>query len=452
MRLSLRVRVALAGTALVLAAGVSALPWLSSHMLSTGLQALAIEHAKGDLRIRHLAHQAGWLSSSGTLDLEWHAQCAEDAEGPAMVHVQYHARHVPDWNGWMRLDWSAAPAGEASGGVKQLLRGGRLTGTGVAGLDGSFRTDMQLPALGMVVHGETLQATPSAGRMELGKTALRLDWMLERVAWQGPGKSLEAQRVALSLDLKNRAAGTGRATLDMDSLRTADITLHGLRLSSETTERADRLDAKVTQSVRSAQFLGQNLQDLVLEAEVKGLHTASVQTLSQVYSERCALQSATADDKQQMRAAVKKLLLAGFSVGIPKLQGGNREGSLDGKLLLSLAPAQGDEVLLASQLSSSGQMNIKGTLMPPEQKAFALSTGYVNEVADGVQARFEYGGGILKVSGKTLDAAMVQLGLQKLDAWLRAFLAGESLALPAEEVPAVPPSEAPAAASAVPAS
>jgi hypothetical protein len=120
---------------------------------------------------------------------------------------------------------------------------------------------------------------------------------------------------------------------------------------------------------------------------------------------------------------------------------------------VTLAPAPGGAVLLASQLSSSGHIQIKGGLMPPDQKAFALSTGYVNEIPDGVQAAFEYGGGVLKVSGKTLDAAMVQLGLQKLDGWLTAFLAGVSLALPEEEQPAVAPSEAPAAAPiAVPAS
>jgi len=121
-------------------------------------------------------------------------------------------------------------------------------------------------------------------------------------------------------------------------MSTTDVTLQGLRVSSETTERGDRLDSRVTESVRSAQFLGQNLKDLVLEAEVKGLHTASVQTLSKVFSESCGLQNATADEKLQMRTALKKLLLAGFSVGIPKLQGSGNEGGLDGNLVLTLAP------------------------------------------------------------------------------------------------------------------
>jgi hypothetical protein len=452
MSLSPRIRIALAGSALVITAGALAVPWYSSRMLAAGLQELALEHSKGDLRIRNLAHEAGWLSSSGALDLEWHNQCAEDAEGPTVVHLEYRARHVPDLKGLTRFDWSAAPAGEAATGVQQLLRGGKLTGTGHAGFDGTFSTEMQLPELGMVANGETLQVTPSGGRMELGKTALRFDWVFERMALRGNGNALEAKHITLSLDLKNRTVGTGRAALDIESMSTTDVTLQGLRVSSETTERGDRLDSRVTESVRSAQFLGQNLKDLVLEAEVKGLHTASVQTLSKVFSESCGLQNATADEKLQMRTALKKLLLAGFSVGIPKLQGSGNEGGLDGNLVLTLAPAQGDEVLLASQLSSSGQIHIKGKLMQPEQKAFALSTGYVNEVPDGVQAGFEYGAGILKVSGKTLDGAMVQLGLQKLDAWIKAFLAGESLALPEEELPAVAPSEAPAASPSAPAS
>lgn len=452
MPFSPRVRFALAGSALAITAGALALPWYSSRMVAVGLQELATEHSKGDFRIRNLSHEAGWLNSSGRLDMEWHDPCAGNAEASTVVHLEYRARHVPGLKGLTRFDWFAAPAGEGAAGVRELLRGGKLTGTGHAGFDGTFSTDMQLPELGMVANGQSLQVTPSAGRMELGKTSLRFDWAFERMALRGNGNALEAKQIALSLNLKNRAVGTGRIALDIDSMSTADLTLQGLRVSSETTERADRLDSKVTESVRSAQFLGQNLQDLVLEAEVKGLHTASVQTLSRVFSESCGLQNATADEKQQVRAAVKKLLLTGFSVGIPKLQGSGNEGGLDAKLVLTLAPTQGDEVLLASQLSSSGHIHIKGQLMPPEQKAFALSTGYVNELPDGVQAGFEYGGGTLKVSGKTLDGAVVQLGLQKLDGWIKAFLAGESLALPEEELPLVPPSEAPAAAPAAPAS
>jgi hypothetical protein len=169
-----------------------------------------------------------------------------------------------------------------------------------------------------------------------------------------------------------------------------------------------------------------------------------VQTISKVFGESCGLQNATADEKQQLRAAIQKLLASGFSMGVPKLQGSGNEGSLDGKLLLTLSPSPSDAVALATQLSSSGQLIIKGKLMPAEQRAFAMSTGYVTEVADGVQAAFDYDKGVLTVSGKTLDGAMVQMGLQKLDGWLKAFLEGKSLE-PEAELPVVAPAEAPAA-------
>ena len=449
MQLSSRLRLALAGSALVITVAALAVPWYSSRTLAAEVRELASAHARGNLRIRNLAHEAGWLQSAGRLDLEWRNQCAGDPEEPTVVHVEYSAQHVPDLQGLTRFAWSAAPAGSATAGVQQLLQGDKLTGTGRAAYDGTFSTDMALPELVITADGQRLQITPSQGRLVLGEKALRLDWAVERMALRGQGRDVEAKQIRIEADLQDRVRGTGRVALDIDSMSAADLLVQGLRLSSETSERADRLDSRVTESVRSVQFMGQSLKNLVLQAEVKGLHTASVQSISKVFGDSCGLQNTTAEEKLLLRTALKKLLASGLTVGIPTLQGSAHEGGLDAALQVTLAPAQGDAVLLANQLSSSGHIQIKGALMPPDQKAFALSTGYVNELPDGVQAAFEYGGGVLKVSGKTLDAAMVQLGLQKLDAWLNAFLAGESLALPEEEPPAVAPSEAPTPAPVV---
>lgn len=408
---------------------------------------MASEYAQGELRIRKLAHHAGWLTSHGSLDIEWRKPCEQGATEPVWARVEYTAQHVPDLQGLTRFAWAAAPGGGAEGAAGSTpagwLRGGKLSGTGRVAYDGTLSTDMQLPELALTTEDGSVQITPSRGRMVLGETSLQFDWLFERLAVRGAGTTVEARQIALNLDLKHRARGTGRMALEVDTLGNGDWAAQGLRLVSETTERADRLDSKVTESVRSAQFMGVALKDLVLEAEVKGLHTASVQALGQVFGESCGLQTATARDQQQWRAALKQLLASGFSVGIPRLQGRGQEGSVDGKLLLSLAPALGGEVVLAQQLSSSGQIRIQGPLMPPEQREFALSTGYVNALPDGVEAGFDYGAGNLTVSGKAWDGAVVQLGLQRLDAWLQAFLAGERMVPVADEPPLVPPSEAP---------
>lgn len=452
MRLSSRVRYAVAGLAVTLTVGALAVPWYSSRLLSGGMQTWAAEHAKGELRVRNLAHEAGWLNSTGSLDVEWRSPCAENGAAGPVVHLTYRARHVPDLQGWTRLDWSASPEGATAERLLPGLAGGKLTGTGYVGFEGNFSADMQLPELALVAHGRRLQVAPSSGRLELGATSLRLDWLFERMALRGASTPLEAQQVSVVLDLKNRTQGTGKATVDIEKISTADVALEGLRVRSETVERAERLDSRLTQSLRRVQFMGQQLDDLVLEAEVKGLHLASIQALGALAGDSCGPQRASADKDVQLRAAVKQLLLAGFSVGIPKLQGRGQDGALDGHVVLTLAPATGDAVTLASQLSTQGQIHLKGNLMLPEQKAFALSTGYVNEVPGGLESGFEYGGGALKVGGKSLDGSMVLLGLQKLDGWINAFLAGERFELPEEEVPAVPPSEAPPGASAATAS
>ena len=420
-----------------------ALPWYSARTLAAELQSLAAAHADGALRIRNLAHDAGWFSSRGAMDVEWLNQCSEDAADPVVVRVDYAASHVPGLRGLTRFEWSAAPAGAPGAPWQEMLRGGKLSGQGHVSFAGTLVSDMQLPELGLLARGESLQVAPSQGYLEISGRALRFDWVFDRMVARGNGRALEAKQISLHLDLSDCALGMGGVTLGLESLSTETVALQGLRLSSHTSQSDDRLDSKFTQSVKSLQFQGRSLNDLALVAEIKGLHTASLVAISRIVGETCAMRNATLGEQQQLRAAVKKLLLSGLSVGIPSLQGGGMEGSLEGDLLLTLAPSPGDDVLLATQLSSSGNITAKGRLMPPDQREYALSTGLVRELPDGVQASFDYGAGVLKVSGKTMDGAMVQLGLQKFDAWLKAFLSGQAEDAPVEEPPLVAPAEAP---------
>jgi hypothetical protein len=144
-----------------------------------------------------------------------------------------------------------------------------------------------------------------------------------------------------------------------------------------------------------------------------------------------------------MRDAVQALLVSGVSVGITKLQVRTPDGSLDADVALTVAPAKARELQLAEQLSSQGSIQIRGGLMPPDQKEFAVSSGYATALPDGVKAGFDYRDGVLKFNQKTADSALLNMGLQRLDMWLNAFFSGEGLELPKEEEPAVAPSELP---------
>jgi hypothetical protein len=202
---------------------------------------------------------------------------------------------------------------------------------------------------------------------------------------------------------------------------------------------------RLIQSVKELRAADMAVEDVVLQADVTNLHAPSVNSAGEVLSATCGLRSLTPGQREKMRDAVQALLVSGVSVGITKLQARTRDGSLDADVALTVAPAKARELQLAEQLSSQGSIQIRGGLMPPDQKEFAVSSA----LPDGVKAGFDYRDGVLKFNQKTADSALLNLGLQRLDRWLNAFFSGQNLDLPQEEEPAVAPSELPIPAPAV---
>jgi hypothetical protein len=433
------------GAALVvLALGAAAVPWYGGRALHAELRALAVAHADGDFRIARLEHRPGWLYSSGSMDLEWRSHCADasDAAGPVVVRVEYAARHMPDRHSLTRMEWTAA-ATERTGALGDWLRAGTLSGSGSAGYDGTLRTDMRLPEMQFKSGGNTLQVAPSSGSLVVGGAAVTLGWNLPRMQLRERGQSWQAEQLALKFDALNNTLGTGTLALDIGHLQGRSFTAKGVHFSTETQGESDRLNTRVTQSLKELKAAGLTVADVRLQAEVNQLHAPSLQTVRQLFGDTCGLRKATDTEREQMRTAVQALLVAGLSVGISKLEARTQDGSLDADLVFTLAQAPAKTLQLAEQLSSKGQIRIQGGLMPPDQKEFALSSGYAVALPQGVKSGFEYRSGVLTFNDKTMDSALVQLVLQKMDTWLKAFFAGEDMSLPPEEEPAVAPSEAP---------
>ena len=413
------------GSAAVLALGALALPWYSSYTVHAELKALAGQARQGDVELSKLVHEAGLFSSRGSVELSLRSKCAADEDQPPVaLNLDYTVNHVPSLTGLNRFEWKATPLGEVGQALGSLLGTG-LSGQGSVTYAGLVQTDMGLPEISFARGGESIQVTPSKGRLAVGKTALQFDWLVERAVVRGRGNALEMKQIKLMLDLQNRSMGTGIANFGVDSVSAGMFSLQGFQVSSETTETGGRLNSKITESLRSAEFMGQSLKDMRLEAVVNGLHTPSVQTLTTLFSESCGFQNMTRDEHQQARVAVKALLTSGLSFGITALKGSSQSGGIDGNFLVELQPFKGDKVSLAQQLKSAGQLTVTGTLVTPAQKDLALSTGFVREVPAGLQASYNYAAGLLKVSDKALDAGMFQEALAKADDMINSFLSGE---------------------------
>jgi uncharacterized protein YdgA (DUF945 family) len=411
-----------------LAVGALGVPWYSSQTMAAALNTLAAQPSKGDVVLRKLAHEAGLFSSKGSVEVAVQPNCSrDDTQEPITFKIEYAVSHLPSWAGLNRFEWKASPLGASDAALSKVLGGqGQLSGKGAITYAGLVQTSMALPEINFARGSEKIQVTPSQGSLAIGKTALQFDWTIDRAVMRANGQALEMKQTSLVLDLNNRAVGTGAIAFEVASLSTGQLSLEGLRISSDTRETGDRLNSNITQSIRSAQFMGQSLKNLKIEAAIKGLHTQSVRTLTTLFGESCGIDNMTADEHKQVRAAVKTLLTSGLSFGIPALKGSSQTGGIDGNMEVALLPAKADNISLATQLKSTGQMTLTGNALTPEQKQTALTTGFAREVAGGLQASYDYSAGLLKVSGKALDAGTFQTALVKADEAINAFLSSNS--------------------------
>jgi len=449
------------GALLVGVCALAAVPYYSSRTLQRSLTAMAErQQGQDDLLLRNLKHEAGFLHSKGTVDLVLRSRCSQDEAEQAgtTIQIEYEASHMPTPTGMNHFEWKARAIGEAANAVARVFgKDAPLSGQGLVTWQGQVQSDMKLPAVSFSQGQESLEADPSLGSITMGDKALKVNWALARAVFRGKGEAVELKQLGLNMDLSNRQKGIGQIGLKVGSLSSSLFAAEGLLIKSDTAEHGELLDSTFTQSLDHLQVANQDVKGMVLEATLKGVHAQSVETLSKILGASCGIDRLTRDEANQVRQAVKTIMVKGLSLGISKLTAQSAQGGFDAHLMLALQPSvSGDVVSLARRLTSSGELSVKGSLINPQQRALAMSTGYVNEMPDGVKAVYDYQGGLLKVSGKTLDGAAFQQALANVDERLNAWLSGKKLDLgdatpdEHEEMEAAP-AEAPEAPAPAPA-
>lgn len=410
------------------------------------LQAMAQRGAGQSLRLNRLQHERGLLSSKGTAELTWQPGCAAapGEDQPATMQVTYTLSHLPMPGSLMRAQWQAAPTGDGAATFQAVFgSGASLQGEAAVGPGGTWRSDMQLPAVALQKSGETVQIPPSKGYLKVDGAALGFGWTLEKVTARGKGEAMEMKDVVLAVDLKNRHLGTGTADLRVGTLSAGFGSLEGLGLKSEASEHGDRLDMRVIPTVKQISVAGRTVRDVAMELAIKGLDTKSVERLSSTFEASCGFDSLTAQESVQAREAIMTLLARGFSLGIEHLVAKADDGAVDGQLSIELTPAAvGSGVALARQLKSSGMLKVSGKLVDEPQKQMAVSGGFAVAEGDALTASFSYADGLLKLNHRSTDAGGLQQMLATADERLHAAM---QQPLRIARAPAEAPEAAPAA-------
>ena len=391
---------------ILLATAALALPWYTSREVDALIQAGAAQPDDARWALRDVSHQAGWLSSSGSAQVQLRSTCAQE---PISLRLSYQISHVPSTLGANQFTWTLAPAGPRSG------MAAALSGSGTVGYGGAVMTDMALPELTSSGSWQAVRIAPSTGQLRIDGKALNLQWSVDAIQWKTGGKALDLQGTHLRMDLDDLQGLTGSVELRVDAAQAESASLQGLKVRNEVREVAQRLNYKQSITAQRVNWMDKTLHDVALEGAMTGLHAKSVQTLVDLWSDNCGAAELTPDQSALLRKAVRTLLATGFSVGVPTLQAHDAGASVDGNLKLTLRPAAKGEPALAEQLESSGELVIKGALLTADQMQLALQSGYAQEVPGGLKVGYRYAAGALTVSGQSRDASLVPLVLTRFD-------------------------------------
>ena len=403
-------KIALSLFGALLATAALALPWYTSREVDALVQAGAAQPDEARWALRHVSHQVGWLSSSGSADVQLRPACAQDTvQEPIALHLTYQISHVPSHRGVNQFSWTLAPAGPSSG------RAAALTGSGTVGYGGAVTTDMALPELRSSGSGPAVRLAPSQGQLRIDGNALALRWSVDAIQFKAGGSTLDLQGSHLHVAMDDLQGLTGSVELTVDKAHAPSLSLQGLKLRNEVRQVAQRLNYQQKFSAQQMTWMDKTLSEVSLEGAMTGLHAKSVEALADLWRENCGAAELAPQQSAVLRKAVRTLLASGFSVGIPTFKARNADASVDASLQLTLRPTTNGEPALAEQLESSGELLIKGAMLTPEQVQLALQSGYAQEVPGGLKAGYHYAAGALTISGQPRDASLVPLVLTRFD-------------------------------------
>ena len=360
-------------------------------------------------RLRNLNHQGGLFSSSGQVELAMVDACAR-GEQPSewfTAQVSYQLSHLIGPMSLLRAEWSVTPTGDAKAAFEKLFNGqAKLEGKGRLRLSGALESDLNLPAMSAITDGETMTVSPSTGSIALGKDKMDFDWKTSKIAYRGNGWAMEIEGFGMKSDLVSVSRGLGSFSMEAAKFGNSSLSAEGLKLAMDVNEKGDRLDMRLTPSVKMMSVSGKQFEDLLLEMAVTGMHAKSVEQLIELSDKSCYFRSLTMEESSQMRASLRKLVFEGLSAGIPKLTGKLDGGALNGSLMVGFGKTTGDSFELEKVLTSRGELSLTGKNMKAEDTKSLVTMGFATTIPDGIKSSFDYEAGILKVNGKVFDATL----------------------------------------------
>lgn len=402
--------------------------------------------------ISDVKHQRGFLTSDGSFKLNIKDTTGDQSFRPLLeTLVTYQASHLIMPSSLSTVKWEIKPAGESGKAITELFgENTKISGEGKVKFSQEYVSSIHIPKLAARQDDSSIDISPTSGNFTWGKTNAAMDLKLDRAVLRSDGEAFELQKLVFDTKLSDRIKGIGSAKITIDKMASKDGVAEGFALSAESSLNKDRIDTRVSKSLRGLKYQDIQARDLAIEIALNKLDASSVETLSKLINDT-GMSNLTALEQAQARTAITNIVLKGFDASITKLTGTVGKGTVDGSLRIELAPTPGDgakQFNPTQSLKSSGQLTLKGNVLEPEYKGMALMFGAAVETPEGLKASYEFADGKLSANGKNID---ISKEWKQANEMLREWLLEESSPPASQAKPAAPVTVAPRATSPAPA-
>ncbi|GGE52113.1 hypothetical protein GCM10011533_00630 [Streptosporangium jomthongense] len=241
---------------------------------------------------------------------------------------------------------------------------------------GTAALELEAPAIAIdnPERGETLRTSGGVARLEVSDTGSRAETLVvwPQISLTGPDMSIRVNdfRVEQSMTHLDGDVWTGSMEASVASLALASpdapaATIEGLRALSSTEARDDgqRLDSRLSVEAETVRFEGEAWGPHKLVFALENLDVSSWSRLTASMAElQGMVQSPDAGGREaferqmaamgEVNTAMRDLVAAGFSAGLPELTLNTPEGKVSGSLMLShpeLNQARKAEMLMVMQ-------------------------------------------------------------------------------------------------------
>lgn len=361
------------------------------------------------LRFSDVTHNRGFLTSNGSMIVHYPDPDAVQQPPPDLFQLQinYAIDHRVTLTHLSTSDLTANIIGEGAQVMTALFgQNPTLTGQGRSGWDGQSIGHYAFPALKTEQTDFAFELAPVSGQFKLIQNALDVSLNLPLIVVADADGVTRFTDAQLTLMTEDRYTSEGRTVLTIEQVEFPGGQAQSIEFVGESAYAGDRFNVSFGKAIGQLTVAGTTVSDLRLDFSLDGLYAKSINNLSAILNTAGNFESLSPAQRQLVLAAVRDVVVQGFSVGMTQMQASTKEGVATAKAMLQVKPIEGARTSpqfdAAKQLVFNAELDLEGSDISPSLTILGTMMGVIVERSNGFTGSVSLNQGKLLVNGNEL--------------------------------------------------